>query len=219
MILELFPNEKQIYFTLIKLKLIEEKEDAFLEIFHRSCYQHPEKFQIFDCYTCDKPICKICWDSNHKDHDVKEKYYYLSHYNSFVKKIVKGTALPTDQLKLNFKNIGFSLSRLLYDVSDYNKYIINHMSLFEIYPVSTYKPLKNKIRNEINDYNDHIFLCLDKQLKGIFQEKEKLKESEFIEIKSGIEDSIMNAKQVYYNLASFIYRKLTECEEIKKKGC
>ena len=76
-ILDLFPDEQTIYFTLLKTNY--EEEDFSIKIdTYSPCEIHKDKFLIFYCFTCKKSICKICFEENHKDHNVKEKFDYLA---------------------------------------------------------------------------------------------------------------------------------------------
>ena len=248
-LLELFPNEQKIYFTLIKIELKEEIEDAVLQIDNNlPCNEHPEKFQIFYCYTCNRSICKICLDLNHKDHDVKEKYDYLAPTNLLVEKIFKdayqyiadenydqskfGLELEVkiknvlmEQLKQILEIIGINLCGLVRyfvnQVCTCKKNINENIGLLKTYSIDAYKALKNDISTNQIIINDDIFLTLDKKIKEIEKNKEKLKESNknFIEMNSMIQEINLYVEEVYNALFTYLesFLNQTKIEEIKKK--
>ena len=230
-LLQLFPNEQKIYFTLIcsnNLENLEEDISIQIDIF-LPCNEHPEKFQIFYCYDCHKSICKFCLDLKHKNHNVKEKNDYLAPTQLLVGKIFQDAYYYIadenyDQSKfaLELQNkinnelltqLNRMIEQIFYNLNDLLKYFINKVSLtknnineninlLKNYSIYAYKALKNDINTNHIIINDNIFLTLDKKIKEIIQNKENLKQNSLKFIE--INKNFENIK----NLVEYIYHGL-----------
>ena len=199
---ELFPNEETIFFTLI-INDIQEEETLIKVNNNLTCMIHPEKFQVFYCFTCQKSICKNCLDLNHQGHNVKEKYDYLAPANFLINKIFHDSILfladekydstnLANDLKNKIKTVLFSqlhqmIDKIELNISDFINFFIDNISLakknvnenidlLKTYSIDAYKALKNILFTQNIIIDEELFLTLDRKLKEIEESKESLKE-------------------------------------------
>ena len=202
-LIELFPNEQTIFFNLISND-IQDEETLITVNNNLTCINHPEKFEVFFCFTCQKSICKICLDLYHKEHNIKEKYDYLAPANFLIDKIFKDSILfladekydstkLANDLKMKVKNILFSqlhkmIDKIELNINDFINYYIDNISLakktvnenidlLKNYSIEAYKALKNIIFTQNIIIDEEVFLTLDRKLKDIEESKESLKEN------------------------------------------
>ena len=107
---ELFPKEQTIFFNLI-INDIQEEEISLKVNNNLTCMNHPEKFLVFYCFTCQKSICKICLDLNHQEHDIKEKYDYLAPSSFLINKIFHDSILLLVDEKYDSTNLANDLKK------------------------------------------------------------------------------------------------------------
>ena len=130
-----------------------------------------------------------------------------------------------EQLKQILEIIGINLCGLVRyfvnQVCTCKKNINDNIGLLKTYSIDAYKALKNDISTNQIIINDDIFLTLDKKIKEIEKNKEKLKESNknFIEMNSMIQEINLYVEEVYNALFTYLesFLNQTKIEEIKKK--
>ena len=223
---ELFPKKQTIFFNLI-INDIQEEEISLKVNNNLTCMNHPEKFLVFYCFTCQKSICKICLDLNHQEHDIKEKYDYLAPSSFLINKIFHDSILLlvdekydstnlANDLKKKVKTVLFTqlyqmLNKIELNINDFiNFYIDNiliakknaneNIDLLKNYSIEAYKALKNSIFTQNIIIDENVFLILDRKLKEIEESKESLKENskKYILMNNFIND-IKGLIEIIYN--------------------
>ena len=204
-LLNLFPNEQTIYFTLIKVENFPEEEEYIIKLDANSpCSIHDGKYLIFYCYNCKQSICKNCFDDNHKNHYVKEKYDYLAPTQILINNIFSDSkqfyanenydkTFMAFELKerlnkvlfVQLKNMIDQIAFKLNDVIDYfNNCVVEtrentneNISRLKDFSIDAFKALKNDISTNKIMINDDIFLTLDEKIKEIDQSKSFLRDN------------------------------------------
>ena len=238
-ILNLFPNDQKIYFTLLKTNNLDDEEDFSIKIQTNSpCEIHEGKYLIFYCYTCKKSICKNCFDESHKDHNVKEKYDYLAptkllidrifsdsikyYANENYDKTFSATELKERLNRVLFeqlKNMITQIANKLNDVIDYfNDSVVEtrentneNIIKLKDFSIDAYKALKADINTNKIMINDDIFLTLDQKIKEIEDNKNALKKNadKYLEINMNF-DNIKNfVNQVYSDIFTNLNHQLS----------
>ena len=238
-ILNLFPNDQEIYFTLLKTNNIDEEEDFSIKIqTNFPCEIHEGKYLIFYCYTCKKSICKNCFDESHKDHNVKEKYDYLAptqllidrifsdsikyYANENYDKTFSATELKERLNRVLFeqlKNMITQIANKLNDVIDFfNDCVVEtrentneNIIRLKDFSIDAYKALKSDINTNKIMINDDIFLTLDQKIKEIEESKNVLKKNaeKYLEINMNFENIKNLVNQIYSDIFTNLNNQLS----------
>ena len=238
-LLNLFPNEQTILFTLIKVENFPEEEEYIIKLDANSpCSIHDGKYLIFYCYNCKQSICKNCFDENHKNHYVKEKYDYLAPTQILINNIFSDSkqfyadenydkTFMAFELKerlnkvlfVQLKNMIDQIALKLNDVIDYfNNCVVEtrentneNISRLKDFSIDAFKALKNDISTNKIMINDDIFLTLDEKIKEIDQSKSFLRDnvSKYIAINNNFETIKNLVNQIYSDLFNNISKQLT----------
>jgi hypothetical protein len=237
-IMDIFPNEQKIYFTLFLIQNFKEEEDYSIKIDANSpCSIHEGKYLIFYCYTCKKSICKNCFDESHKNHNVKEKYDYLAPTKLLIDRIFSDSlqfyadekydkTFVASELKERLNRVIFDqlkkmidqIANQLNDVIDYfNNYVVEtrentneNISRLKDFSIDAYKALKADINTNKIMINDDIFLTLDQKIKEIEQSKSILRNNanKYLEINTNFEKIQSLVNQIYTDIYNILHEKL-----------
>ena len=238
-ILNLFPNEQRIYFTLLKTNNFDEEEDFSIKLQTNSpCEIHEGKYLIFYCYTCKKSICKNCFDENHQNHNVKEKYDYLAPTKLLVDRIFSDSikyyanenydkTFSASELKERLNRVLFEqlksmitqITNKLNDVIDYfNDCVVEtrentneNIIRLKDFSIDAYKALKADINTNKIMINDDIFLTLDQKIKEIEDSKTVLKQNadKYLEINMNFENIKTLVNQIYSDIFTNLNNHIT----------
>ena len=236
-ILDLFPEEQKIYFTVLKTNY--EEEDFSIKIqTYSSCEIHEEKYLIFYCYTCKKSICINCFKESHKEHNVKEKFDYLAPTKLIVDRIFSDSLIyhadenydktfSAYELKkrlnsilfVQLKNMITQISYKLNDIIDYfNRSVVEtrenineNIIRLKDFSIDSYNALKEDINNNKIIINDDIFLTLDQKIKEIEDSKNILKKNadKYLEINMNFENIKNFVNQIYSDIFTNLENQLS----------
>lgn len=243
-----FPNEQNIHFQVIITQVMQSSNESMIKLrLAEYCFSHSNKYLLYYCYSCNKSICSVCFQSiEHNSHQIIEKSDYLQSSKHLVEAIFKDLFSQTDtsqisniskaellQRKLNkidfpnlhllLNNIEMNCDEIITSFKENSKTLISdinhHKQLIKKNCCSNLDFLKKEIGIEKIIADEKVFLTFDKKVKelSIFK-KEILSSYEMFRSFNNQYESIDQlCEKIHSNILNILNNQLKAKEILQMK--
>lgn len=199
-----FPEQQKIEFTLQITNTRYDPDESIIKLkLNEYCSTHSFKYFTYYCYTCSCSICSRCFQDEHINHNVIEKYDYLQSSRHLVDKLFPHPQAfyaddnaqrqsEANELKLKLNNVYFTkLHNMLTQCEGKLNDLIDHFNesslrskdniqentqLVKEYCSEGLEQLKEDIGIDKIILNEDVFLTFDTKYRDIEKNKFKLRD-------------------------------------------